>query len=255
MPTRREIIFAAAGVAIARPALAAEPSARELVTAIYDTYKGKDARGDPLDDDAAILRYFEPKLAAAMIRDRRAAARRKEVGTLDFDPFVDAHDWEIAAFDIAVSDAGLGKASATVKFTNAGQQQHGRARPGQNQGCVEDRQHYLDAAREAEYASRTVRTLIRRTAVAKRDRGHNIRTSMEEPNAQTKTDEENFAVRRAGRAVRPDNDGERARPRRRQTGRGGARRDAERDGWNLAMQAQSGSVHVARGFALNHAVR
>ena len=53
-----------------------------------------------------------------MIKDRRAAARRKEVGTLDFDPFVDAQDWEITAFDIAVSDAGPGKASATVKFAN-----------------------------------------------------------------------------------------------------------------------------------------
>ena len=118
MPTRREIIFAAAGAAIARPAFAADPSPRDFISAIYDTYKGKDAKGRPLDDDAAIRRYFEPKLAAAMIKDRRAAARRKEVGTLDFDPFVDAQDWEIAAFDIAVSDAGPGKASATVKFAN-----------------------------------------------------------------------------------------------------------------------------------------
>jgi hypothetical protein len=118
MPTRREIIFAAAGVAIARPAFAADPSPRDFVTAIYDTYEGKDAHGRPLDDDAAIRRYFEPKLAAAMIKDRRTAARRKEVGTLDFDPFVDAQDWEIASFDIALSDAGPGKASATVKFTS-----------------------------------------------------------------------------------------------------------------------------------------
>lgn len=103
---------------MAGAALAAEPSARDFITAIYEAYKGKDAKGRPLDDDAAISRYFEPKLAAAMIKDRRAAARRKEVGTLDFDPFVDAQDWEITAFDIAVSDAGPGKASATVKFAN-----------------------------------------------------------------------------------------------------------------------------------------
>jgi uncharacterized protein DUF3828 len=120
MPTRREIIVAAACAAITRPALAAEPSPRDFITAIYDAYKGKDAHGRPLDDDAAIRRYFEPKLAAAMIKDRRAAARRQEVGTLDFDPFVDAQDWEISSFDIAVSDAGPGKASATVKFANSG---------------------------------------------------------------------------------------------------------------------------------------
>lgn len=119
MPTRREFI-AVATCAIAGPALAAEPSAHDFVTAIYDAYKGKDAKGRPLGDDAAIRRYFEPTLAGAMIKERRAAARRREVGTLDFDPFVDAQDWEIAAFDIAVSDTGPGKAAATVKFANSG---------------------------------------------------------------------------------------------------------------------------------------
>lgn len=120
MPTRRAVILAAACVTIASPALAAEPSPRDFVTAIYDAYRGKDAHGTPLDDDAAIHRYFEPKLAAAMIKDRRAAKRRQEVGTLDFDPFVDAQDWEIASFDIAVNDTGAGKAIATIKFANAG---------------------------------------------------------------------------------------------------------------------------------------
>lgn len=120
MPTRREIILGAACAAIAGPALTAEPSPQDFVTAIYDAYKGKDSHGRPLNDDAAIRRYFEPKLAAAMIKDRRAATRRQEVGTLDFDPFVDAQDWEIASFDIAVSDTGPGKASATVKFANSG---------------------------------------------------------------------------------------------------------------------------------------
>jgi len=120
MPTRRELIVLAACAATVSLALAAEPSPRDFVTAIYDAYKGKDAHGTPLDDDAAIRRYFEPKLAAAMIKDRRAAKRRQEVGTLDFDPFVDAQDWDIASFDIAVNDTGSGKASATVKFANSG---------------------------------------------------------------------------------------------------------------------------------------
>ena len=120
MPTRRKLILGALCAALAVPALAAAPSPRDFVTAIYDAYKGKDAKGRPLDNDAAINRYFEPRLAAAMIKDRRAAARRQDVGTLDFDPFVDAQDWQIAAFDIAVSDAGSGKTSATVKFDNLG---------------------------------------------------------------------------------------------------------------------------------------
>src|SRR5579863_106180 len=48
MPTRREIILGAACAAIAGAALAAEPSPRDFVTAIYDAYKGKDAKGHPL---------------------------------------------------------------------------------------------------------------------------------------------------------------------------------------------------------------
>jgi hypothetical protein len=55
-----------------------------------------------------------------MIKDQKDAARRGEVGLLDFDPFVDAQDWVISDFDIAASETAPGKASATVKFTNQG---------------------------------------------------------------------------------------------------------------------------------------
>ena len=34
------------------------------------------------------------------------------------DPFVDAQDWQIPDFDIAMADNGPGKATATVKFVN-----------------------------------------------------------------------------------------------------------------------------------------
>jgi hypothetical protein len=61
------------------------------VTAIYNAYKGKDAKGVPLDNERIIRRYFEPTLASAMAKDQKAAARRNEVGLLDFDPFLDAH--------------------------------------------------------------------------------------------------------------------------------------------------------------------
>jgi Protein of unknown function (DUF3828) len=78
----------------------------------------KDAKGHPLDNESAIRRYFEPSLAALMVKDQKIAAKRGEVGLLDFDPFIDAQDWEISNFDIAVDDSAPGKASATVKFTN-----------------------------------------------------------------------------------------------------------------------------------------
>ena len=108
-------------MAVAKPACAADPSASAFVTAIYNSYKGKDAKGVPLENERIIRRYFEPTLAAAMAKDQKAAARRNEVGLLDFDPFLEAQDWDVNAFDIAVSDAAAGTAKATVKFVNQGE--------------------------------------------------------------------------------------------------------------------------------------
>ena len=59
----------------------------------------------PLANERNIGRYFEPTLAAAMAKDQKAAARRNEVGLLDFDPFLDAQDWDVSAFDIAVGES------------------------------------------------------------------------------------------------------------------------------------------------------
>jgi Protein of unknown function (DUF3828) len=121
MLTRRTLIFGAACAMIAAPAFATDASASAFVTAIYNAYKGKDAKGVPLDNERMIRRYFEPTLAAAMAKDQKAAARRNEVGLLDFDPFLEAQDWDVGAFDIAVSEAAAGTAKATVKFANQGE--------------------------------------------------------------------------------------------------------------------------------------
>jgi hypothetical protein len=128
MSTRRRFILFAASLLAPFGALstgpadteAADASALAFVTDIYAAYKGKDANGHPLDDERAIRRYFEPSLAALLVKDQKAAAKRGEVGLLDFDPFIDAQDWEISTFDIAVEDGTPGKATAIVKFTNFG---------------------------------------------------------------------------------------------------------------------------------------
>jgi len=104
------ITFATVGVR------AAEPSAKSFVEAIYAAYKGKNANGISLDSDAAVRRYFEPKLAALIIKDRQDA--HGEVGKLGSDPFIDAQDWEIDAVDVAVREIAADKASATVSFKN-----------------------------------------------------------------------------------------------------------------------------------------
>jgi Protein of unknown function (DUF3828) len=126
MLTRRNIVLGAFPVAfvgaastvIASPAAASDQSAHDFVAAIYDTYVGKGGNGVALDNDRTVRRYFEPSLAASILKDQKDSAHRNEVGALDFDPFVDAQDWEIAAFAISVSEAGTDKVSATVKFTN-----------------------------------------------------------------------------------------------------------------------------------------
>jgi hypothetical protein len=105
----------------AATAEAGDAAATAFVTKIYDAYKGKDSKGVSLAGEAAIRRYFEPSLAAVMVKDEKAAARRHDAPTLDSDPFIDAQDWEISAIDVAVTDTPPDKAVATVRFKNLDQ--------------------------------------------------------------------------------------------------------------------------------------
>jgi hypothetical protein len=122
MPTRRRLLLLAAGLlvmpGIAAPAAAADAAATAFVTKIYDAYKGKGAKGLDYASEAGMRRYFEPSLVALMVADEKAAAKRKEPPTLDGDPFVSAQEWEVATFDIDVTDVPPDKAVATVTFKN-----------------------------------------------------------------------------------------------------------------------------------------
>ena len=129
MPTRRNFLLSGTFVSaaarllvvpcgLAAPAIAADASATAFVTKIYDAYKGKDAKGINYGTEAVIRRYFEPSLAAQIIKDDSVAKRRGEVPTLDGSPFIDAQEWEIFAFDIAVTDAPPDKAVAIINFKN-----------------------------------------------------------------------------------------------------------------------------------------
>ena len=123
MIARRNVLFAICiGAAfVAAAGRAADPSAQSFVQAIYEQYKGKDAKGVDLTSDAAVRRYFAPGLAALIFKDRREA--RGEVGKLDADPFIDAQDWEIEGIEIALRDVAADKAIATVSFKNLGERQ------------------------------------------------------------------------------------------------------------------------------------
>jgi len=122
MATRRGVLAGLASVVFAGgTAHAAEPSAQQFLEGIYAHYKGKDTKGVPYSGRGS-ARYFTPALVRLIDADARAAAKRGEVPTLDGDPFVDAQEWGIAAFEIAVKETLPGKATGTVKFNNEGQE-------------------------------------------------------------------------------------------------------------------------------------
>ena len=116
MLSRRGVLGLALGAMSAGGAFAADLSAQDFLARIYATYKGKDAKGIDLNKPGATARYFSPSLARLIDADVKAA--KGEVGQLGADPFIDAQDFEIAAFAIEVKELAPGKALGTVKFKN-----------------------------------------------------------------------------------------------------------------------------------------
>ena len=97
----------------------AEDSAQVFLTSIYKTYEGKDSRGVAVDSPT-FRTVVTPGLWRLVDSDAKRSARRREVPTLNGDPFVDAQDWEISGLRIEIKEDGP-KATANVAFRNAGQ--------------------------------------------------------------------------------------------------------------------------------------
>lgn len=112
--------LAVAGSAKAEDTGAGSGTALAFINAIYNTYTKPGSDGVLIDSGPKLRRYFEPQLAEVMNRDQQEAARHHDVGTLDGDPFIDAQDFEIKKFDVAIKDTAPGKATATITFTNLG---------------------------------------------------------------------------------------------------------------------------------------
>ncbi|MCX5516535.1 hypothetical protein C3941_18655 [Kaistia algarum] len=117
--SRRRFLAATAIVLAAGPLAAAAPSALSFLASIYDSY-GPGKYGIPLDDEAALRRWFSPSLADLIQKDRAAAAEVDEVPMLDGDPFIDAQDGDITDLSLKVDDLGDGKAIGHVAFRNSG---------------------------------------------------------------------------------------------------------------------------------------
>ena len=109
--------FASAG-----PKAADDASALVFVSAIYNSYTTGSKDGVSIDSGRKLRRYFEPALAQAMNKDQENAAKHHDEGELDADPFIDAQDFDIKRFDVAIKDTAPGKVTATVTFDNFGKQ-------------------------------------------------------------------------------------------------------------------------------------
>jgi hypothetical protein len=130
MPTRRATLLMAACsitaclgascLTTAGLATSDDASARVFISAIYNSYTTGSKDGIRIDTGRKLRRYFEPALATAMDKDQEYAAKHREVGKLEWDPFIAAQDYEIQHVDVAVKDTAPGKATATVTFTNFG---------------------------------------------------------------------------------------------------------------------------------------
>jgi hypothetical protein len=120
MPKRlRRRAFAVALLAVPIAARAQVSTALDFLKSIYEPYKQAGFKGQPYWETE---RFFATELAQAIGRDFQEAKKRKEVPTLDGDPFVDAQDWRITSIGYAVAMSGNnGRAAAVVSFVNLDQ--------------------------------------------------------------------------------------------------------------------------------------
>jgi hypothetical protein len=98
-----------------------DPEAKSLLETLYKPYTdaaAQESATEPAtDEDAKNARFYTPELVELMARDRKESSARNEVGRLDFDPLTNSQDWEAAPVDVAVEDAGQGKARGAATFT------------------------------------------------------------------------------------------------------------------------------------------
>jgi hypothetical protein len=114
---RRALALALLTVPIA--AGAQSSTALDFLKSIYEPYKQAGFKGQPYWEPE---RFFATELAQAIQRDFQEAKRRREVPTLDGDPFVDAQDWRITSIGYALSMSGNnGRAAGVVTFLNLDQ--------------------------------------------------------------------------------------------------------------------------------------
>jgi hypothetical protein len=114
-PLRRRTL-ALALLAVPLAAGAQSSTSLDFLKSIYEPYKQAGFKGQPYWETE---RFFATELAQAIQRDFQEAKKRKEVPTLDGDPFIDAQDWKIESLSYVSSISGE-KAAGAVSFINLG---------------------------------------------------------------------------------------------------------------------------------------
>ncbi len=117
MIARRTMGLALALLLAAPPAMAQSATPQAFLDSIYRPYTDKSFKGHDYDKTE---RYFASPLREAMEKDYAEAKKRKEVPTLNGDPFIDAQDWEIANVSVNAWVTGPSTAMAVATFTNFG---------------------------------------------------------------------------------------------------------------------------------------
>lgn len=97
-----------------------QPTPETFLSGIYKQYEGKDAKGVDYSSPDKFGQYFDEAMTQLFVKDQKEAG--EDIGRLDFDPFVNAQDFELSAIQVKVSDSATGSAKVTVTFNNTGKQ-------------------------------------------------------------------------------------------------------------------------------------
>lgn len=118
VPQRNALSLAAAFLLLLSAfssSIAADTGAKQFLASIYKSYT--DADGLEWSGPNTQL-YFDANLTKLILKDLKESER--QVGRIDFDPFIYAQDFDIQDLDIAVTPKGATRAIGKVSFKNVG---------------------------------------------------------------------------------------------------------------------------------------
>jgi hypothetical protein len=106
---------------LATGSFAQPASAQAFLQSIYATYQKSDKALD-ISSQQKAARYFVQPVAKLIGQDIATAAKRNEVGKLDFDPFIGGQDWSQTSIELKVlAGAAADRATGTARFTSPGE--------------------------------------------------------------------------------------------------------------------------------------